>query len=233
MRRLALVVVALLAAGCGGSDPPAHPRLSVAAAGSLQAPLGSYSRHFGADVRFVSSAELPALLRSAHRPDVIAAAAIPQRLYADGLVEKPQLFAVDRLVLAVPAGRGRRVNRVEDLAEPGIRVAVPPAATTAGRYARRVVARLPAAAAANLRTSAHGLDDVMQGRADAAIVFFTMARTAEVLRLDFWDGLRPRVGYRVAVVKGAALPARARAFVHGLRRGAGRDAVIRAGLTPR
>jgi hypothetical protein len=114
-----------------------------------------------------------------------------------------------------------------------VRIAVPPANTTAGRYARRVVARLPAAAAGNVRTSAHGLDDVQHGRADAAIVFFTMAERAEVLPIDFWDSLRPKVDYEVAVVKGTRLPAQARAFIHGLRRGAGRDAVIRAGLTPR
>src|SRR5437867_444514 len=107
MRRFLVVAVALPLVGCGGEGPPRKPRLNVAAACSLHGALASYSRRLGADVRFVSSSALAAVLRGSHRPDVIAAAAIPDRLYADGLVERPRVFAVDKLVLAIPAGRDR------------------------------------------------------------------------------------------------------------------------------
>ena len=44
--------------------------------------------------------------------------------------------------------------------------------------------------------------------------------------------LKPQVAYGVAVVKGAKHPEAARKFVDGLLRGAGREALDRAGFLP-
>ena len=54
---------------------------------------------------FAGSDELAAQIEKGVRPDVFAAAntKLPDALYAKGLVEKPTVFAGNRLVLAVPA----------------------------------------------------------------------------------------------------------------------------------
>ncbi len=45
-------------------------------------------------------------------------------------------------------------------------------------------------------------------------------------------GLQPRVAYAAAVVKGAAHPAQARAFINGLLSGAGQQDLLEAGFLP-
>lgn len=229
-----MIAVVLLAAGCGGSDRPVKPPLTVAAGRSLEGAFTAYARRFRAHLRYVPSADIAGQVQGRDRADVIAAVGIPRRLVADGLIERPRVFATNKLVLVTLAG-GRRVRSVDSLADPGARIAVPPATTIAGQYARRLVARLPAAtrahALANLRGSEHAIDDVLAGRADAAIAYFTAAHRDGVIPLDFPDELHPRVTLEAAVVTGA--PADARAFVRGLRRQAGRTALVQAGLTPR
>ena len=64
---------------------------------------------------FAGSDELAAQIRQGVKPDVFASAntKLPDELYAKGLVEKPTVFAANRLVLAVPAagGEGRLGGR--------------------------------------------------------------------------------------------------------------------------
>src|ERR1700749_1039783 len=126
--RLRLVSLALLAvlAGCGGGS--AKPTLTVSAATSLKSALTAYGHDFrGATVRasFAGSDQLAAQIRQGVKPDVFASAntKLPDQLYKQGLVEKPVVFAANRLVLAVPAS-GSRVAGLADLAKPGTKIAV-------------------------------------------------------------------------------------------------------------
>ena len=54
---------------------------------------------------FAGSDELAAQIRAGAKPDVFAAAntKLPDELFAEGLVERPRVFAANKLVLAVPA----------------------------------------------------------------------------------------------------------------------------------
>ena len=246
MRRLAALACLLALAGCGGDGGGSEPRLTVSAAASLKAAMTHYGAGFeDATVRFsfAGSDELAAQIRQGAAPDVFASAntKLPEALYAEGKVEKPQVFAGNRLVLAVPAGSSK-VTSLDDLAMPGVRIAAGAEAVPVGAYTREVLARLPAprrrAIEANIRSNEPDVGGVVgkltQGAVDAGFVYATdvVAAGDELEPIDLPASLRPTVAYGVAVVEGAREPEAARAFVQGLLDGAGADALREAGFEP-
>jgi molybdate transport system substrate-binding protein len=245
VRVAVLLACALTLAGCGG-DSSGDPQLTVSAATSLKTAFTAYGRGFdAATVRasFAGSDELAAQIRQGVRPDVFAAAntKLPDQLYAEGLVEKPTAFAANELVLAVPAGGGA-VRSLDDLAEPGTTIAIGAQSVPVGSYTRKVLDGLPAAqrkaVLANVRSNEPDVGGVVgkvaQGAVDAGFVYVTdvEAASGELKAIELPDGLKPEVAYGVAVVKGAKHPEQARAFVAGLLRGAGREALDQAGFLP-
>jgi molybdate transport system substrate-binding protein len=241
MRRLPLAVALVLAlAGCGGDSDD----LTVSAAASLKQAFTQYGRQFaGADVRFsfAGSDELAAQIEQGVKPDVYAAAntKLPQQLYEKGLVEQPTVFAGNRLVLAVPAD-SEAIRSLDDLAEPGVTLAIGAEDVPVGSYTRTLLDKLPAherrAIVANVRTEEPDVAGIIgkltQGAVDAGFLYVSDVRatdgTLEAVELP--RDLRPDVAYGVAVVKGASKEARA--FVAGLLDGAGARALARAGFEP-
>jgi molybdate transport system substrate-binding protein len=250
MRRAAIVLASvLLAAGCGsGEDAPsssAKPPLIVSAAASLKNAFTAYGGTFeAARVRssFAGSDELAAQIRQGVRPDVFASAntKLPDELFQEGLVEHPVVFAANELVLAVPAGSP--VTRLEDLTRKGTTIAMGSESVPVGSYTRKVLDGLPAAQKAailgNVRSNepdvAGVVGKVSQGAVDAGFVYVTDVDATEgkLKAIALPPGLKPQVAYGVAVVKGAKHPRQAKQFIDGLLRGAGREALDRAGFLP-
>jgi molybdate transport system substrate-binding protein len=246
MRRLALACLALAVASCGGGGSAAKPTLTVSAATSLKSALTAYGNEFAdATVRasFAGSDELAAQIRQGVKPDLFASAntKLPEQLYKEGLVEKPRVFAANRLVLAVPAS-GAKVGGVGDLAKPGTTIAMGSPSVPVGSYTRKVLAKLPAneskAILANVRSNEPDVGGVVgkvaQGAVDAGFVYVTDVRAAagELRAIDLPADLQPQVSYGVAVVKGAKHPEQAKRFIDGLMSGAGRKALDAAGFLP-
>ncbi|MGZ4267975.1 MAG: molybdate ABC transporter substrate-binding protein [Solirubrobacteraceae bacterium] len=245
MRRLfcALTVAILLVAGCGGSSGD-KPELKVSAAASLKKAATAYAAEFpGADVKlsFGGSDELAAQIRAGARPDVFAAAnaKLPDALYKEGLVEKPVGFARNRLVIAVPA-KGAKVETLDDLAKPGTKLAIGSPSVPIGSYTRTVLSGLPAAQRqailANVRSQEPDVSGVVgkvaEGAVDAGFVYVSDVQGAggRLRAIALPDSLQPEVLYEAAVVKGTKHPDQARAFVAGLRSGAGRRELEAAGF---
>ncbi len=65
---------------------------------------------------------------------------LPEALYAEGLVEKPVVFAGNRLVIAVPADSD--IRTVDDLARGGLKLALGSKSVPVGEYTRTVLGRL-------------------------------------------------------------------------------------------
>ncbi len=248
-RRLALLAAVLFAAGCGGDDNPgsgdAKPRLTVAAAASLKGPFEAYGNEFPdaqARFSFAGSDELAAQIRKGVKPDVFAAAntELPDQLFDEGSVERPTIFAGNRLVLAVPAGSG--IRSPADLRKRGVKLAVGAASVPVGAYTREVLGRLPTAAErailANVRSNEPDVRGVVgkltQGAADAGFVYATdvVATGGKVEAIELPKSLRPSVEYAVAVVTGVREPEAARAFIDGLTDGTGARMLDRAGFEP-
>ncbi len=240
------------AAGCGSdsgggsTSGTSTPALVVSAAKSLKAAFTSYGAAFpGATVRFqfAGSDELAAQIEQGVRPDVFAAAntKLPDQLHRQGLVATPVVFAGNRLVLAVPAGTSR-VSSLGDLAQSGVTVAIGAKGVPIGDYTRKVLARLPATARTailgNVRTEEPDVGGIVgklsQGAVDAGFVYVTdvVAAKGALRGIPLPASLQPVVAYGAAVVTGAKRPAAARAFIAGLLRGPGQQALRKAGFLP-
>jgi molybdate transport system substrate-binding protein len=237
------MLVAAVLAGCGRRDAPGA--LAVSAAASLRDPLTRYGYAFdGGPVRFsfAGSDQLAQQVRQGAKPDVFASAntSLPGRLYAEGLVERPTVFAGNRLVLAVPARS--EVRSLADAARPGVKVAIGSASVPVGSYTREVLARLPQPGAervmANVRSEEPDVKGIVgkltQGAVDAGFVYVTdVTATKGTLRaLELRRALQPSVSYAAAVVRGTKHLARARKFVAGLVAGEGQRELRAAGFEP-
>jgi molybdate transport system substrate-binding protein len=244
------LAVAAVVAGCGGDDDqtsgqPPKQALVVSAAASLKDAFTSYGDSFsGADIKlsFAGSDELAAQIRQGVKPDLFAAAntKLPDALYADGLVEKPAVFAGNELVIAVPASG--KIDSLDDLAASGVKLAIGAEGVPVGDYTRKVLDGLPAeqrkAILGNVRSNEPDVKGVVgkltQGAVDAGFVYRSDVRAAddELKAIALPAELKPKVAYGVAVVKGAKHPEQARAFVQGLLNGAGAKALEAAGFLP-
>jgi molybdate transport system substrate-binding protein len=238
----ALIVAAL--AGCGGSD---QQELRVSAASSLQDAFTEYAAQAFPDdhVRqsFAGSDALAAQIEQGARPDVFASAntAYPEALFEKGLVEKPIVFARNRLVLAVPAGSDLR--SLADAAAPGTSVVIGDPEVPIGSYTREVLGRLPAPESAaileNVRSQEPEVASIVgkltEGAADAGFVYFTdvSAAGARLRAIPLPASLQPDVAYGVAVVRNAPDPELAKRFVRGLMPGGKAASLLgQAGFLP-
>jgi molybdate transport system substrate-binding protein len=240
VRRLVLaLVIALAASGCGGDE--GGGQLKVSAAASLKTALTKYEPDVS--YSFAGSDQLAAQIKGGAKPDVFASAntALPQALFEAGLVEKPVVFAGNRLVLAVPASGGK-VKSLADLEKPGVTIAAGSETVPIGSYTREVVGRLPPARAekvlANIRSSEPDVAGVVgkltQGAVDAGFVYATDVQAAggKLTAIQLPPALQPKVAYGVAVVKGTGRHDEAVKFVDGLIHGKGQAALMAAGFDP-
>ena len=243
MRRLGCLIVVLALGGCGSSSNDSGGPVVVSAATSLKSALTQYGDQVagGARLSFAGSDELAAQIRAGARPDVFASAntKLPDQLYAAKLVEKPQVFAANRLVLAVPAS-GAKVSSLADVGKSGMKVVIGAKDVPVGAYTRTVLQHLPkaeqAAIMGNVRSEEPDVGGVVgklaQGAADAGFVYVTdvQAASGRLKAIALPASLQPRVQYGVAVVRGAKHPAAAQKFVAGLLAGKGAQDLRAAGF---
>jgi molybdate transport system substrate-binding protein len=241
-------------AGCGSHDDSASqgsasaskPMLTVSAAASLKQAFTTYGKQFqGASARFsfAGSDVLAAQIEQGVKPDVYAAAntKLPQQLFAKGLVEKPTVFAANRLVLAVAADAAK-VASLADVAKPGVTVAVGSPSVPVGAYTRAVLDELPTATSkailGNVRSEEPDVAGIVgkltQGAVDAGFVYISDVRVTDgkLKAIELPADLQPSVAYGIAVVKGAKHPREAKAFIDGLLSGIGQQALQSAGFEP-
>jgi molybdate transport system substrate-binding protein len=231
-------------AACGGDDRDGD--LVVSAAASLSDAFPAYAAGAGfedARFSFAGSDELAAQIRQGALPDVYAAAntSLPQDLHAEGLLGPPVGFATNRLVLAVPS-ESPAVRSLDDLTEPGTRIAIGDEDVPIGIYTREVLDRLPAsqssAILANVRSSEPDVLGIAakltQGAVDAGFVYRSDVSASDG-RLDSIElpaRLRPDVAYAAAVVVDSPRLDEAAKFVKGLLSREGQSALREAGFLP-
>jgi molybdate transport system substrate-binding protein len=237
-------VSALALAGCGGSG---DDTLTVSAAASLKKALTQYGGEFeDAKTRFsfAGSDELAAQIRKGAKPDVFASAntKLPDQLSDEGLVERPVTFAGNRLVLAVPASSDAGIASLRDIEKAGTTLAIGSESVPVGSYTRTVLAKLPESESSkileNVRTQEPDVAGITgkltQGAVDAGFLYVSDVRATDgaLKAIELPRELQPEVAYGVAVVTGAKHPEEAKAFIAGLLRGAGAQALEDAGFEP-
>jgi molybdate transport system substrate-binding protein len=241
---LLATLLALGIAGCGSSGDGGD--LLVSAATSLKTAFTSYGERFDAadaQFSFAGSDELAAQIRTGAKPDVFASAnrTLPEQLFEQGLVERPRVFAANRLVLAVPAD-GTKVRRFEDLTRRNVTIAIGAAGVPIGTYTRKTLEPLDpatrAAIFANIRSEEPDVGGISaklgQGAVDAGFLYVTdvAAANGRLKAIELPRELRLNVAYGVAIVRGAPHRAAALKFVAGLTRGTGAAALKAAGFAP-
>jgi molybdate transport system substrate-binding protein len=225
----ALLVLAL--AGCGGDDS----ELTVYAAASLT----EVFQELDTDARFnfAGSDELATQIREGAQADVYAAASprYPDELLGEGLVEEPQVFATNRLVLVVPRDNPAGIESVDDLN--AVRLVVGAEGVPVGDYTRTVLENMGATDV--LDSVVSNEDDVKgvvgkvaSGEADAGFVYVTDYNAArdELQAIELPEEAQAEVSYPIAVVGETENREAAEAFVELVLSDEGQRALADAGF---
>jgi molybdate transport system substrate-binding protein len=239
VRQFGLVFAAslLVVAGCGGgSDDGAHSRRPIVfAAASLTEVFTDLG---GASFSFAGSQALVAQIEQGAPTDVVAVADTAQMdvLREEGLVERPVVFAHNRLEIAVAPGNPEDVHALRDLARDDLVVVLADPSVPVGRYSRQVLDR----AGVTVRPRSLELDvkaalaKVSGGEADATIVYQSDVRAAgdEAAGVAIPDDQNVVASFPIAVVKDAAHRKAATAFVQRVLSGRGQRILRLHGFLP-
>jgi molybdate transport system substrate-binding protein len=250
-RRLALSASLALVVSCGLSagSAPDH-ELVVFAASSL---VGAFDElegrfeaaHPGVDVRiqYAGSQALRSQIEHGARADVFASADAPhvEALVERELVATTAAFATNELAIAVPRGASGPVRSAETLRD-AERIVLGAANVPIGAYTERFLSRGEAlygegyadavlarvvSRESNVRLV---LAKVALGEADAAVVYATDARTADVETIPIPPEANVRAEYVAAVLTGAREPALAREWLALLRAPEGKRSLAARGF---
>lgn len=251
-------LVALLAILAHDGATPART-VTVFAAASLTEAFTELGRALerrvpGVSVRFnfAGSQQLVAQLEQGAAGDVFAPAdrGWMAAAAAAGLIEgEPAVFARNRLVVLVPAANPGAIERLQDLARPGLKLVLAGPSVPAGKYSREAFDKLAAApgfpagfarsALANVASEEENVKAVVTkvqlGEADAGVAYrsdITPAVAPRVRVIEIPEERNVLAEYPIAVLRGATEPAGARAFVELVLGPEGRRVLGRHGLLP-
>lgn len=204
------------------------------------------ARHDGVDVALAlgGSSTLATQIVQGAPVDVFASADAAQMAVvaeAGLLASEPVVFARNRLVVIAPPDSP--VRALEDLANEGVLLVLAGPEVPVGAYARQALARMDdrfgdgfaGRVLANLASEETNVRQVAAkvrlGEADAAIVYVTDAAVVpEARRIAIPDDVNVIADYPVAVLRDAAHPELARAFVELVTSATGRDLLAERGF---
>ena len=235
---LALVlVVAATACGSGSGGANSNDNATVFAASSLTEVFPKIDPD--ATYNFAGSDDLATQIQQGAPADVFAAASpkYPDQLYADELVDKPEVFATNKLVLIVPKDNPAGIHLVDDLRDPDVKLVIGAEGVPIGDYTRTVLENMGATAVLDQVASEEDdvkgvVGKVALGEADAGFVYVTDVKPVEdkVTAIELPASAQAVVKYEIAVVKDARHHEAAHAFVDQVLGDDGRSALQEAGF---
>jgi molybdate transport system substrate-binding protein len=234
-----LAVIALgtsAAASAGGSQSSS---LTIYAAASLTDAFRAFDP--AARYSFAGSNTLETQIRNGAPADLFASAAplYTQRLYKQGLVQKPVTFTSNRLALIVPTSNPAGITSIYDLKRKPVKLVVAGAAVPVGAYTRTVLRKMGLSSVLSKVVSQETdvravTSKVALGQADAGFVYVTDARAVadrvKVVRIPAWA--QPRVRYEIAVVSSSKRKAAAQVWIKTLLSARGQAALKEYGFLP-
>jgi len=207
----AAVVLVPALAGCGRSHD-SDSKLTVFAAASLTEPFTALGKAFekahpGTTVvfSFGASSDLATQVSQGAPADVFATASTATMDQVAGDVADRQDFAKNTMEIAVPTKNPGHVTSLQDLAKPGVKVAVCQAQVPCGTVAAAVFAKAklhltPVTEEADVKSV---LTKVSLGEVDAGVVYVSDVKTAgsSVTGVPIPDAVNAVTTYPIATVK--------------------------------
>jgi molybdate transport system substrate-binding protein len=255
---LCLVQFGVLLGACSASHKAAHPAPGSSAstgpaAGTLvifastqlkpafdklEVQFAAANPGVSATATYQGSQALATAVQAGAQGDLFATDADPiDALGAAGAVvtSTVQTFARDELQIVVPAGNPKGIQGLQDLANPGLSVMLADPSLPAGKDAvtALALAGVRATPKASASTVAQLITAILSGNADAGIVFRSdvVAGGSGVAGVALPAG-NPEETYRIGVLRNAANPASASAFVQFVGSERGRAILAAAGFVP-
>jgi molybdate transport system substrate-binding protein len=237
---LLALALALALASCGGEEDAQGSGLeglTVFAAASLTEVFQELAPEVA--FNFAGSDELATQIREGASADVYAAASprYPDELFEEGLIEEPQVFATNRLVLIVPADNPAAIESAEDLLAGGVKLVVGAEGVPVGDYTRTVLESMGLSdALGNVVSNEEDVKGVVgkvaSGAADAGFVYATDATAAgdDVATIELPEEAQAVVEYPIAVVTASESPDAAQELVDLVLGEEGREALADAGF---
>jgi molybdate transport system substrate-binding protein len=260
-----LVALALSACGAGRPSPDGASGsptagITVFAAASLTGSFRELGRRFEAahpgsrvTFSFGPSSGLATQIVAGAPADVFAAASerTMAQVVAAGLASSPEVFATTWLQLAVPPANPRRIDELDDLDDPGVKLVlcqeqVPCGAAADATLAKAGLTVVPVSREADVKAV---LTKVSLGEADAGLVYVTDVRAAggDVLGVPVPADRNTATTYPIAALtrsdadaaqqdasqQGTAQQATAQAFVEFVLSDAGAAVLAGAGFAGR
>jgi len=248
--KLWVVSLLLLAPAAGANRPPTTATIFAAAslsdvfqeAGRQVTKRSGYAYRFN----FAGSQQLAAQLEQGAPADLFASADDRWMSYASEheLIDgSARSFARNRLVVITPVSNPGRVDKLDDLARPGVKVLIGVETVPAGRYARQVLARISNGSDYGRRVVANVVSQeenvksivtkVQLGEADAGFVYVTdvsPSMRGRVRAIAIPESSNVIADYPMALAHGAANPEAAKAFMDYLLSTDGQALLARYGF---
>lgn len=263
MRRHTIALAAVLAAatatalaGCGSDDSSfsssptsasasaASGKITVLAAASLTESFGELGKQFetahpGTTVTFgfgASSALAQQIIQGAPA-DVFASASAKnmQQVVDARAAQSPTTFAQNKMEIATPPGNPAKIARVQDLAKPGVKVALCAPEVPCGTVAQQVFtnAKVTVTPVTNEADVKATLTKVQLGEVDAGVVYVTdvQAAGAKVTGVPIPDDVNASTSYPIAQLSAASDPELAKAFVDYVMSADGAAVLAKSGFS--
>jgi molybdate transport system substrate-binding protein len=189
---------------------------------------------------FAGSDQLALQLRQGAPADVFASASpkYTELAYRDGYVQKPVVFATNKLIVLVPRSNPAGIKSVYDLRRAGLKVVIGDKTVPIGSYTRQILDALGVTAdvmnnVVSQETDVKGIvSKVALGEADAGFVYRTDARpvASRTRTIALPDWVQPPIRYEIAVVKSSSHAAAARSYIKKLTSVRGRKLLAAAGF---
>ena len=240
MRRLVLLLGAIVVLALPAGSMQAT-RITVYAAASLTEVFPQIDK--APRYSFAGSDTLATQIAQGAPADVFASASPKQTelLHHNGVLRRPVVFAMNKLIVIVPSANPAHITSVYDLRRKGVKVIIGTPTVPVGAYTRQILDSLGITQAVMSNVVDQEPDvkaivaKIALGEGDAGFVYKTDAKPAgkrvNALLIPAWA--QPPIRYEIGIVRKTSHLAAAQAFIKRVTSLRGRRLLVQAGFSLR
>jgi molybdate transport system substrate-binding protein len=238
MRRLVLLLGAIVVLALPAGSMQAT-RITVYAAASLTEAFPQIDK--APRYSFAGSDTLATQIAQGAPADVFASASPKQTelLHHNGVLRRPVVFAMNKLIVIVPSSNPAHITSVYDLRKKGVKLIIGTPTVPVGAYTRQILDSLGITQAVMSNVVDQEPDvkaivaKIALGEGDAGFVYKTDAKPAgkrvKALLIPAWA--QPPIRYEIGIVRKTSHLATAQAFIKRVTSLRGRRLLVQAGFS--